>query len=167
MWRMCCGTMVRTLILPRHTVKPCLMCPSVITMISAVNALLNCIETQDWVIALGERAEHEHRNPTSYLVVSEGVFLIGKEPVSLAGRSSNAKEFEHLKADIWHTGRTNVWTGSVAEGLKQSGVTPTPSSASQHLLYRVDVNEIYRLRNFRWQKWIQTLCSAMPRVPSP
>ena len=41
----------------------------------------------------------------------------------MAGRNDKAQEFEQLKADIWHTGRTNVWTGSVA-GLQHSGVAP-------------------------------------------
>jgi hypothetical protein len=118
------------------------------------HALLNCIETQDYkVIALGEHAQNMSIEILRKLhqLVSEGVFLIGKEPVSLAGRSSNAKEFEHLKADIWHTGRTNVWTGSVAEGLKQSGVTPDFQSSISGIrfVHRVDgERNIYWVRNF-------------------
>lgn len=36
-------------------------------------------------------------------LVSEGVFLIGKEPVSMAGRGDDTPEFERLKAGIWHS----------------------------------------------------------------
>ena len=118
------------------------------------HALLNCIEAQDYkVIALGEHTQNMSIEVLRKLhqLVSKGVFLIGKEPVSMAGRNDNAKEFEQLKADIWHTGRTNVWTGSVAEGLQYSGVAPDFQSSIPGIrfVHRKDGNRnIYWVRNF-------------------
>ena len=118
------------------------------------HALLNCISSQDYkVIALGEHTQNMSIEVLRKLhqLVSEGVFLIGKEPVSMAGRNDKAKEFEQLKADIWHTGRTNVWTGSVAEGLQHSGVAPDFQSSIPGLrfVHRKDGNRnIYWVRNF-------------------
>ena len=118
------------------------------------HALLNCISAKDYkVIALGEHAQNMSIEVLRKLhqLVSEGVFFIGKEPVNMAGRNNNAKEFEHLKADIWRTGRTNVWTGSVAEGLKHSGVTPDFQSSNPDIrfVHRVDGDRnIYWVRNF-------------------
>ena len=118
------------------------------------HALLNCIEAQDYkVIALGEHTQNMSIEVLRKLhqLVSEGVFLIGKEPVSMAGRCDNAKEFEHLKVSIWRAGRTNVWTGSVAEGLKHSGVAPDfqSSISGVRFVHRVDgERNIYWVRNF-------------------
>jgi hypothetical protein len=118
------------------------------------HALLNCISAKDYkVIALGEHTQNMSIEVLRKLhqLVSEGVFLIGKEPVSMAGRCNNAKEFENLKADIWRAGRTNVWTGSVAEGLKRSGVAPDFQSSIPGIrfVHRVDGNRnIYWVRNF-------------------
>ena len=118
------------------------------------HALLNCIEAQDYkVIALGEHTQNMSIEVLRKLhqLVSEGVFLIGKEPVSMAGRCDNAKEFEHLKVSIWRAGRTNVWTGSVAEGLKHSGVAPDFQSSISGIrfVHRVDgERNIYWVRNF-------------------
>ena len=118
------------------------------------HALLNCIEAQDYkVIALGEHTQNMSIEVLRKLhqLVSEGVFLIGKEPVSMAGRCDNAKEFEHLKVSIWRAGRTNVWTGSVAEGLKRSGVAPDFQSSISGIrfVHRVDgERNIYWVRNF-------------------
>jgi hypothetical protein len=118
------------------------------------HALLNCISAKDYkVIALGEHAQNMSIEVLRKLhqLVSEGVFLIGKEPVSMAGRCDNAKEFEQLKADIWHTNRSNVWTGSVADGLKHSGVAPDFQSSVPGIrfVHRVDGNRnIYWVRNF-------------------
>jgi hypothetical protein len=118
------------------------------------HALLNCIEAQDYkVIALGEHTQNMSIEVLRKLhqLVSEGVFLIGKEPVSMAGRCDNAKEFEHLKLSIWRAGRTNVWTGSVAEGLKRSGVAPDfqSSISGVRFVHRVDgERNIYWVRNF-------------------
>ena len=118
------------------------------------HALLNCIEAQDYkVIALGEHTQNMSIEVLRKLHqrVSEGVFLIGKEPVSMAGRCDNAKEFEHLKVSIWRAGRTNVWTGSVAEGLKHSGVAPDfqSSISGVRFVHRVDgERNIYWVRNF-------------------
>ena len=118
------------------------------------HALLNCITAKDYkVIALGEHTQNMSIEVLRKLhqLVSEGVFLIGKEPVNMAGRCDNAKEFEHLKADIWRIGRTNVWTGSVAEGLQRSGVAPDFQSSIPGIrfVHRVDDNRnIYWVRNF-------------------
>ena len=118
------------------------------------HALLNCIAAKDYkVIALGEHAQNMSIEVLRKLhqLVSEGVFLIGKEPVKMAGISDNAAEFERLKAGIWHAGRTNVWTGSVAEGLKRSGVAPDfqSSISGVRFVHRVDGDRnIYWARNF-------------------
>ena len=84
-------------------------------------------------------------------LVSGGVFLIGKEPSRMAGLGDDAAEFERLKAYIWHSGRANVFTGSVAEGLQCSGVVPDFVSAAPGIrfVHRKDgVRDIYWVRNF-------------------
>ena len=84
-------------------------------------------------------------------LVTEGVFLIGKEPQQMAGQGDDATEFERLKSDIWHTDLHNVWTGSVAEGLQHSGVAPDFQSSIPGIrfVHRVDgERNIYWVRNF-------------------
>ena len=105
------------------------------------------------VIALGEHAQVMSLEILRKLhqLVGEGAFLIGQEPVKMAGQGDDAAAFENLKADIWHTGRANVWTGSVAEGLQRSGVKPDFQSSVPGLRYvhRKDgVRNIYWVRNF-------------------
>ena len=118
------------------------------------HALLNRISAKDYkVIALGE-----HTSVMSleilrklYQLVSEGVFLIGNEPVRMAGNGDNPAEFERLKAGIWHAARPNVWTGSVAEGLQRSGVAPDFQSSAPgvRFVHRQDGDkDIYWIRNF-------------------
>ena len=118
------------------------------------HALLNCISAQDYkIIALGEHAQNMSIEVLRKLhqLVSEGVFLIGKEPVKMAGRGDDITEFERLKTEIWHTNRPNVWTGNVAEGLKRSGVAPDflSSASGIRFVHRVDGDRnIYWVRNF-------------------
>jgi hypothetical protein len=105
------------------------------------------------VIALGEHAQVMSLEILRKLhqLVGKGAFLIGQEPVKMAGQGDDATVFENLKADIWHTGRANVWTGSVAEGLQRSGVKPDFQSSVPGLRYvhRKDgVRNIYWVRNF-------------------
>ena len=118
------------------------------------HALLHCISAQDYkVIALGEHTQNMSIEILRKLhkLVTEGVFLIGKEPQQMAGQGDDATEFERLKSDIWHTDRHNVWTGSVAEGLQHSGVAPDFQSSIPGIrfVHRVDgERNIYWVRNF-------------------
>ena len=118
------------------------------------HALLHCISAQDYkVIALGEHTQNMSIEVLRKLhkLVTEGVFLIGKEPQQMAGQGDNDAEFERLKSDIWHAARQNVWTGSVAEGLQRSGVAPDFQSSVPGIrfVHRVDgERNIYWVRNF-------------------
>ena len=118
------------------------------------HALLHCISAQDYkVIALGEHTQNMSIEILRKLhkLVTEGVFLIGKEPQQMAGQGDDATEFERLKSDIWHTNRHNVWTGSVAEGLQHFGVAPDFQSSVPciRFVHRVDgERNIYWVRNF-------------------
>ena len=118
------------------------------------HALLNVPAVHNYkVIALGSHTQVMSLEVLRKLhqLVSEGVFLIGKEPVCMAGQGDNAAEFERLKAGIWHAARSNVWTGSVAEGLQRSGVAPdfVSSAPGVRYVHRKDgVRDIYWVRNF-------------------
>lgn len=118
------------------------------------HALLHCISAQDYkVIALGEHTQNMSIEILRKLhkLVTEGVFLIGKEPQQMAGQGDDATEFECLKSDIWHTDRHNVWTGSVAEGLQHFGVAPDFQSSVPciRFVHHVDgERNIYWVRNF-------------------
>ena len=118
------------------------------------HALLHCISAKDYpVIVLGEHARQMSVGILRKLhqLVSEGVFLIGKEPVRMAGRGNDAAEFDRLVAGIWHAARPNVFTGSVVEGLQRSGVAPDFQSSvpGVRFVHRVDGNRnIYWVRNF-------------------
>ena len=84
-------------------------------------------------------------------LVSGGVFLIGKEPLRMAGQGEDKAGFARLVADIWHSGRPNVFTGSVADGLKRSGVAPDFQSSASGIrfVHRKDgARDIYWVRNF-------------------
>ena len=118
------------------------------------HALLHRISARDYpVIVLGEHTQNMSLEILAKLhqLVSEGVFLIGKEPVSMAGLGGDAPEFIRLVADIWHTRRPNVFTGSVAEGLQRSGIAPDFQSSvpGVRFVHRKDGNRnIYWVRNF-------------------
>ena len=118
------------------------------------HALLHRISAKDYkVIALGEHTQTMSVEVLRKLhqLVSEGVFLIGREPTKMAGRGDDVAEFERLKADIWQASRQNVWTGSVAEGLQRSGVAPDFQSSVPGIRYVHRVNgdrNIYWVRNF-------------------
>ena len=118
------------------------------------HALLNKISAEDYkVIVLGENTQQMSIEVLRKLnlLVANGMFLIGKEPTSMAGQGDDAAEFERLKVGIWHVGRQNVWTGSVAEGLKRFGVEPDFLSSVPGIRYvhRTDGNRnIYWVRNF-------------------
>jgi len=86
-----------------------------------------------------------------YGMVTGGVFLIGKEPMQAAGKGDDAAEFGRLVAAIWHSERPNVWTGSVAEGIRRAGVAPDFVSSAHEVSYfhrRDGRRNIYWVRNF-------------------
>lgn len=117
------------------------------------HALLNAPAVNNYkVIALGAHTETMSIEVLRKLHerVCCGVFLIGKEPVQMAGLGDNAAEFDRLVAGIWHAGRSNVWTGSVAEGMKRSGVAPDLVAAPGiRFVHRKDGDkDIYWVRNF-------------------
>ena len=118
------------------------------------HALLNVPAVADYkVLALGEHARVMSLEVLRKLhqLVSEGVFLIGEEPVGQTGLGDDSDEFASLKADIWHTGRSNVWTGSVAEGLQRSGVAPDFQSSAPGVRFvhrKEGARDIYWVRNF-------------------
>ena len=118
------------------------------------HALLNVPSVKDYkVLCLGAHTKVMSLEVLRKLhqLVCDGVFLIGQEPVCMAGQGDNAAEFERLKAGIWHAARPNVWTGSVAEGLQLSGVSPDFKSSvpGVRFVHRKDgVRDIYWVRNF-------------------
>jgi len=118
------------------------------------HALLNRIKPRDYkVIVLGEHTRLMSLEILQklYRLVDRGVFLIGQEPEGMAGQGDDPAEFERLKAGIWHAARPNVWTGSVAEGLKRSGVAPdfVSSVPGVRYVHRKDgARDIYWVRNF-------------------
>ena len=128
------------------------------------HALLNCISVKDGaavttsgmcykVVVLGKHTSTMSLEVLRKLheLVAGGVYLIGKEPLKMAGLRDNYSEFTRLVDDIWHSGRTNVWTGSVAEGMKHSGVAPdfVSSVPGVRFVHRVDSDKnIYWVRNF-------------------
>ena len=84
-------------------------------------------------------------------LVCGGVFLIGKEPLKPAGLCGDAAEFERLVADIWHSGRSNVCTGTITEGMILSGIAPDfqTSVPGVRFVHRSDgARHIYWVRNF-------------------
>ena len=126
--------------------------------------LLNCLYVRDGmaitetgqgykVIALGSHTQTMSIEILRKLheFVTGGVFVIGKEPVQMAGRGDDASEFNRLVADIWRAGRPNVWTGSVAEGIRKAGVAPDFVSSVPNVRYfhrRDGKRNIYWVRNF-------------------
>ena len=128
------------------------------------HALLNCINAEKGyavtesgmsyrVIAIGGNTDIMSVPVLRKLheLVSEGVFLIGKEPYRMAGIRDDAAEFDLLVASIWHCGRTNVWTGSISEGLVKSGLTPDFVSSEKNVrfVHRSDgKRDIYWVCNF-------------------
>ncbi len=128
------------------------------------HVLLNCLKVKDGtaitgsgqsykVIVLGKntrimsievlRKIHE--------MVTDGLFLIGKEPVQMAGRGDNAAEFDRLVAGIWHAARPNVWNGPVAEGIRKAGILPDFVSSVPEVRFfhrRDGERNIYWIRNF-------------------
>ena len=132
------------------------------------HALLHCISASDGkavtesgmsyrVLALGG----QNRTVSIEILrkirelVSGGVFLIGPEPVRMAGRGDDPQEFDRLVTDIWHSGRSNVWTGTVAEGLARSGLVPDFRSSVKDVrfVHRADGDrQIYWVRNFSGQE---------------
>ena len=128
------------------------------------HALLHCISIKDGAavtasgmsyraVALGEHTQTMSIEILRKLhaLVNGGVFLIGREPVRMAGHGGQPDEFKRLVDDIWHTGRTNVWTGSVAEGLQRSAIVPDVQSSADgvRFVHRRDGDrQIYWVRNF-------------------
>ena len=105
------------------------------------------------VVALGEHTRTMSVEILRKLqkLVDGGVFLVGAEPLHMAGLGDDPAEFQRLVADIWHSGRSNVWTGSVAEGLQRAGVAPDfqADAAGIRFVHRVDGDKhIYWVRNF-------------------
>ena len=128
------------------------------------HVLLNCLQVKDGaavtesgqrykVIALGSHTRTMSIEILRKLheLVSGGVFLIGKEPAQMAGLGNDDAEFDRLVAGIWHAARPNVWTGSVAEGIRKAGVEPDFESSVPNVRYfhRADgKRNIYWVRNF-------------------
>ena len=128
------------------------------------HALLNCISVNNGnavtatgmsykVVVLGEHTQVMSIEVLRKLhqLVCGGVFLIGKEPSKPAGLGNDATEFAFLTADIWHSGRANVCTGTIAEGIRLAGIAPDfqTSAPGVRFVHRVDGNRhIYWVRNF-------------------
>jgi hypothetical protein len=128
------------------------------------HVMLNCLQVKDGaavtesgqcykVVALGAHTQTMSVEILRKLheLVSGGVFLIGREPVRMAGRGDDPAEFARLVAGIWHAARPNVWTGSVAEGMVKAGVAPDFVSSAPEVRYfhRKDgERNIYWVRNF-------------------
>ena len=103
------------------------------------------------VLGKGARAMSPEVLRKLHELVCGGVFLIGEAPERMAGRDGDPAEFERLKADIWQRGRSNVYTGSIAEGMKRSGIAPDFRSSADgvRFVHRVDGDRhIYWVRNF-------------------
>ena len=128
------------------------------------HALLNCIGVDDGravtssgmsykVVVLGGHTQVMSIEILRKLhqLVCGGVFLIGKEPIKPAGLWGDAAEFFGLVDDIWHSGRSNVCTGTISEGMTLSGVAPDfrTSVPGVRFVHRADGGrQIYWVRNF-------------------
>ena len=128
------------------------------------HALLNCLSVKDGcavtasgmsykVIVLGERTQAMSVNILRKLkeLADGGVIIVGKAPTQLTSRSTNPAEFQQLRNDIWNSGRKNVWTGELADALRNYGIEPDFVSAvpGVRFVHRRDgAREIYWVRNF-------------------
>ena len=128
------------------------------------DVILHCLEVKDGaaltqsgqryrVVAMGAHTKTMSLEILRKLdeLVKGGVFLIGKEPDEMGGRGGDKQEFDTLVRDIWHSGRSNVWAGSVTEGLRASRLTPDFVSSVPGVRYfhRSDGRRnIYWVRNF-------------------
>ena len=85
-------------------------------------------------------------------LVKAGAVICGQVPQEPAGLLDNRAEFDRLVDDIWHSGRTNVHTGSLSGVLNALGVGPDfryLASADLKFVHRTDGDrQIYWIRNF-------------------
>ncbi len=85
-------------------------------------------------------------------LVRDGAVICGTIPEKPAGLTDDAAEFDRLVADIWRSGRPNVFTGQLVNVLKATGTEPDFSyvaHADLKFVHRYDGNrEIYWIRNF-------------------
>lgn len=74
------------------------------------------------------------------------------ESFTAAGLSDDPAEFDRLVADIWRSGRPNVFTGQLSNVLKAKGIAPDfrfVAPADLKFVHRHDGDrEIYWIRNF-------------------
>ncbi len=85
-------------------------------------------------------------------LVQEGVQLCGLEPLRPASLKDSPEEFCKLVDDIWHSGRSNVYTGSLQARLKQLTLQPdfqyTASSELRYVHRKDGKRNIYWVANF-------------------
>jgi hypothetical protein len=81
-----------------------------------------------------------------------GAVICGTIPEKPAGLSDDPAEFDRLVADIWRSGRPNVFSGQLSNVLKTKGVAPDfryVAPADLKFVHRHDGDrEIYWIRNF-------------------
>ena len=82
----------------------------------------------------------------------DGAVICGTVPEHPAGLTDDPAEFDRLVADIWRSGRPNVFTGGLAKVLKATGTEPDfryVAPAELKFVHRHDGDrEIYWVRNF-------------------
>ena len=106
------------------------------------------------VLVLGERCKVMSLELLRRLdeLVRDGAVICGTKPVRPAGLTDDPAEFDRLVADIWHSGRPNVFTAQLANVLKTIGVEPDfryVAPAELKFVHRHDADrEIYWIRNF-------------------
>ncbi|MBQ6578300.1 MAG: discoidin domain-containing protein [Bacteroidales bacterium] len=85
-------------------------------------------------------------------LASQGAIICGQIPESPAELYDNPSEFDRLVADIWRSGRPNVFTGHLSGVLKANGIEPDftyVAPAEIKYVHRASAGkDIYWIRNF-------------------
>jgi len=106
------------------------------------------------VLVLGERCKTMSIEVLRKIdeLANAGAVICGTIPEAPAGMTDDPVEFERLVADIWRSGRSNVYTGLLSNVLKSNGVEPDfqyVAPADIKFVHRTDGDkEIYWVRNF-------------------
>ena len=129
------------------------------------NGILNEVNVKNGKIATRSGMEYsvlvlgEHCKTMSVKVLrkiaelaSQGAIICGQIPESPAELYDNPSEFDRLVADIWRSGRPNVYTGHLSGVLKANGIEPDftyVAPAELKYVHRASAGkDIYWIRNF-------------------
>ena len=109
---------------------------------------------QDKVLVLGEHCKTMSIEVLRKLdeLAKAGAVICGIIPETPAGLTDSQEEFDRLVADVWKSGRPNVFKSKLADVLKDNGVEPDfvySAPADIKFVHRSDGDrEIYWVRNF-------------------